>query len=1393
MARFTEVEERLLKQVTDDRLCSSLEKIREAMEDIWADDAPHIVQDFTDHGVKHSERLVGFAANLLNANDGRPLSSQEMYLLLAGIYLHDIGMQCDIVRYPEIKALAETMGAQFEIEFTAQTASDYTIDEQKIIRRNHQYLTAAWIEHAYRTDQKTTIGTAARTIPENLVADLMDVCEHHAKLPITDCPIMFKFDQTERKQLVAALLRFADELDVDGHRVTIEVVKNFALDPRNAVYWWLHNRTHIVFSARNVIVLTIRLHPDDKERNGLFVHSAFITEFQTKNQPVLTILRQNGIPMTISAESGVAEDDFADPLPLEIVQALQAMQTKHDPLLVLADEVRVWLQAIRYEVGDPQHRDGRTVDMIATLEQGTLRQRVLIRCIDGEIIPADVDALDKVLDRKTPQGWLISDKRVSDLARQRAAGDDAFQVFNLSDFLRQMVWRPYFDALTALVEKDRIPDLYVDLACYKQEMDEEGQEVSQDRHASLDKYIDDWLKERGKMHISLLGEFGTGKTWFCRHYAYRQLGRYLGDPANERLPLLITLRAFTKAMTPQQLINDALLEQYKLPFVGSAFEVFQGMNRRSKLLLILDGFDEMARQVDYQTVVDNFWQLATLVDEGSKVILTSRTEYFRWAKESEKILGGEEYGRRTIVLQPPRFEVLHLEQFSDDQIRQVIIGRLGAENGSAMVDRILEAPNLVDMARKPVLIELLLAALSEVNVEALENPAQVYLYATNKLLLRNIDTRRTFTTTADKFYFLCELAWEMIKSGELRIHYTAIPERIKTYFGDRIKDQHELDTWDFDLRSQTLLHRDAAGYYEFAHKSLAEYFIAFKFAAELDCLAPAFAQTYCEADSQPCTMPIKPKDIAGLAATFGAMALRNEQIQAVRDLMPNVMAEDATKRLWEVIDETRGKPSENVRYTGGNAVTLLRMQDSCLRDARLAEAVLNAADLFNADLAGANLKNAHLREAILSNCNLQNTDLRGADLTGVSLTEEMGINSVAWSPDGSLLACGGDDNNIRIWDIASAVEINTLRGHTRSIWEIAWNSWYDRTILISCSVDGTIRLWDMSGDSPLVKIGFCSSPVYAICLLPSINLLISGEQDGSVKTWEFPSLKPTSSAKGIGDSIQCLVSRPQEDFVASTDDEGAIRFLYPEDTQMPAWRASESFIWCASFNHRGDTLAIGTGYGECSIALWEVSSRALMATIDTCAKGHPHRLLKKGELAPNAIRALAWSTDDQFLFSGSDSGELFVTRFADAKWSSRILGIHEDSIRCLRVSPNGQYLASGGWDATVRIWDIAPDSLTFGQCLKALDMRMNCQGAKVSGARGLGRKTTSGMTRQKEWQGTLLEFFADRGAMLDERQKKIVNEAHRQRKAKEKVAATAELPELADAGRGRKPMAKLRK
>ena len=120
MPGFTEVENRILKKyISDPQLSNSLALIRWVMESIWANDAPRIVQNYTNHGIEHSERIVVFVEKLLQVNPDADFSEQEIYLLLAGVYLHDIGMQCDVVKYPAIKERAEAknLGAKFDKEF----------------------------------------------------------------------------------------------------------------------------------------------------------------------------------------------------------------------------------------------------------------------------------------------------------------------------------------------------------------------------------------------------------------------------------------------------------------------------------------------------------------------------------------------------------------------------------------------------------------------------------------------------------------------------------------------------------------------------------------------------------------------------------------------------------------------------------------------------------------------------------------------------------------------------------------------------------------------------------------------------------------------------------------------------------------------------------------------------------------------------------------------------------------------------------------------------------------------------------------------------------------------------------------------------------------------------
>lgn len=379
-------------------------------------------------------------------------------------------------------------------------------------------------------------------------------------------------------QFLAALLRFADELDTDRNRIPFSVIKLFKLDPYNAVYWWLHNLTIITYEPANVIILKIMLNEEDYAKFNSAVYDNFIMEFQTKNHPVITILRQNGIPVAIGAESCVVKDSNAESLPEDIKAELTKLTKSFDQLESLAHEVRTWLRALSYEIYEMIPIDRETIEMEASADHGISNQKVLVVCLNRDLKIYDIDNIFSRIDMDMPSGLLITNKRISLKVSDYAYTKKNIHIFYINDFLQQRIWGSYFTWLKSQIDMESIQQLYIDLGCYQEDITKDP--VITEKHSSLDNFIDKWLREPGKTHISLLGDFGTGKTWFCRHYAYRQLNNYLNDPIKERLPLLITLREFSKATTAKQLINDALIEQYKLPFKGSAFDIFKDLNRR---------------------------------------------------------------------------------------------------------------------------------------------------------------------------------------------------------------------------------------------------------------------------------------------------------------------------------------------------------------------------------------------------------------------------------------------------------------------------------------------------------------------------------------------------------------------------------------------------------------------------------------------------------------------------------------------------------------------------------------------------------------------------------------------------------------------------------------------
>jgi WD40 repeat protein len=69
------------------------------------------------------------------------------------------------------------------------------------------------------------------------------------------------------------------------------------------------------------------------------------------------------------------------------------------------------------------------------------------------------------------------------------------------------------------------------------------------------------------------------------------------------------------------------------------------------------------------------------------------------------------------------------------------------------------------------------------------------------------------------------------------------------------------------------------------------------------------------------------------------------------------------------------------------------------------------------------------------------------------------VTSVAFSPDGRLIASGSKDKTIKLWDVKTGEEIRTLKGHSSWVNSVTFSP--DGRLIASGSEDKTIKLWDV--------------------------------------------------------------------------------------------------------------------------------------------------------------------------------------------------------------------------------------------------------------------------------------------------------------------------------------------
>ncbi|MCC5616196.1 serine/threonine protein kinase [Nostoc sp. CHAB 5836] len=122
-------------------------------------------------------------------------------------------------------------------------------------------------------------------------------------------------------------------------------------------------------------------------------------------------------------------------------------------------------------------------------------------------------------------------------------------------------------------------------------------------------------------------------------------------------------------------------------------------------------------------------------------------------------------------------------------------------------------------------------------------------------------------------------------------------------------------------------------------------------------------------------------------------------------------------------------------------------------------------------------------------------------LLGILSGHAWAVLTVAFSPDGQILATGSDDNTIKLWEVNTGQLICTLVGHSWSVVAVAFTA--DGETLLSASCDKTVKLWRVSTAEEIVTLSGHIDSVSAVAVSKVTQLIASGSRDKTIKLWQL--------------------------------------------------------------------------------------------------------------------------------------------------------------------------------------------------------------------------------------------------------------------------------------------------
>ena len=288
------------------------------------------------------------------------------------------------------------------------------------------------------------------------------------------------------------------------------------------------------------------------------------------------------------------------------------------------------------------------------------------------------------------------------------------------------------------------------------------------------------------------------------------------------------------------------------------------------------------------------------------------------------------------------------------------------------------------------------------------------------------------------------------------------------------------------------------------------------------------------------------------------------------------------------------------------------------------------------------------------------------------------VNAVAFSPDGLVLASAGNDGTVRMRGGAGHRQVlAALSGHGGQVLGLAFSP--DGSLLASAGADGTVRLWDVRARHAAGTLLGHGGAVRAVAFAPDGRRVVTGGADRTVRVWDVARRAPLTTLEGHGDAVMGVAYSPDGQQVASAGMDRTVR-LWDLTGQAPpvVLRGHADGVLGVAWSPDGRQLA--SGGMDRTVRLWDTREHREVASLT----GHS-----------DDVNAVAYLPDGTTVVSTGGDGTARLWDVASRRTTTVLAG-HTDYVLAVAVGggPDGEVLATAGFDRTVVRWDLGRAALT---------------------------------------------------------------------------------------------------